>query len=334
MELRKKIDNHWETLKTSKDNWDGWRTVLIPSQNSIDIMVALLKPRSSVGIGIHISKQNTEEIKKLNYKNFKIEIQKRESAQDVIFIYLIDDIFYDIFLDFSVSVIQDILNLHDDSKLVSTLKSKLDTWSRFMKHGSKRILSRELQVGLLGELFCLDKIYFQNFDHLSALNQWEGPYSKLHDFRNPQISIEVKSTCSEPVSKISIDNCKQFDEEKANLLILCLQEFNINTPDGKVLPYYINEIKQKISKNDSLLNKFYDCLENYGYFKEYEDLYDDLFSFTKTSFYEVNEKFPKIKYKNLPDQLNEVKYDLNIPGIINFKIDINIVLDKLKESNL
>lgn len=66
----------------------------------------------------------------------------------------------------------------------------LDRWRRFWA-GTRGGLSREEQLGLLGELWLM--LEWLPRLSLPALNAWVGPLRGRHDFVTPALSIEVKT---------------------------------------------------------------------------------------------------------------------------------------------
>jgi hypothetical protein len=66
----------------------------------------------------------------------------------------------------------------------------LDRWRRFWA-GTRQGLTREEQLGLLGELWLM--LEWLRRLSLPALNAWVGPLRGRHDFVTPALSIEVKT---------------------------------------------------------------------------------------------------------------------------------------------
>ncbi|MBB5933759.1 PD-(D/E)XK motif protein [Streptomyces zagrosensis] len=70
----------------------------------------------------------------------------------------------------------------------------LASWTELLAR--TRGISEEKRVGLLGELYALERFAY-SFTWPIAIAAWRGPHSEEHDFGLPAYDVEVKSTASE-----------------------------------------------------------------------------------------------------------------------------------------
>jgi len=130
-----------------------------------------------------------------------------------------------------------------------------DYWSTYT-------LSREIQVGLFGELYILEKVA-KTIGWKKALNSWEGPDRGLHDFVFKNTLLEIKTTESDP-PKIYVDNPEQFFIPLTKTLILNV--CNICTGEGLDIRERMFELLGNISEEHK--NIFREKLYDYGFFEK------------------------------------------------------------------
>ena len=212
---------------------------------------------------------------------------------------------------------------------ISILRYKISDWFRLFAKQRDTKLSRENEIGLFGELKCLEEFLLDSTDYFNAINVWTGPFSELHDFTSNQFSIEVKSTLQQPQMSINISNPLQLDESRVLNLFLMIQQLEINS-HGHTLPALIENIKSKIGNVNDAARKFDECLEAYGYNDQYSSEYNDKFLKKETAFYKVNKNFPKIRYSDLDLGVHDVKYKISTHAIEIFKITHEIVEREIK----
>ena len=101
------------------------------------------------------------------------------------------DIFRE-FYDFLVEVLERIQRDGEDA--LEAVNGAWSAWGKLLNRQS--ILSRDKQVGLIGELWCLRRIYeARGLDF--ALNAWHRKENSEHDFSFEDFDIEAKSTITE-----------------------------------------------------------------------------------------------------------------------------------------
>jgi hypothetical protein len=200
---------------------------------------------------------------------------------------------------------------------IDSLESVISAWVKFWSK-QKPEVSRELLLGLLGELIALDEILDLSE---STHSIWEGPKGAPQDFRGPSDSLEVKVQGSHTgpiVHKIN------------GLLQLQIPE------DGKL---YVLSIRAKLGSNGShafhdLVSRvsalsifkapeahsfFTKALEAAGYSKNLPvdfSRYDVI----EMGIYEVTKSFPRITKDvvSLDPRVMDVTYSVNFSGAAEF----------------
>jgi hypothetical protein len=92
------------------------------------------------------------------------------------------------FLGF-VETVADAIQLQG-AEAVAAVQTSMRLFRRLLR--DVQLVSRERVLGLLGELWVLDRLI--DTDGAAALDSWTGPRGEAHDFRSGAVELEVKTT--------------------------------------------------------------------------------------------------------------------------------------------
>ena len=95
--------------------------------------------------------------------------------------------------------------------------------SVLLDHQITRLLTKESQIGLYGELYVLSKILIKKFTNKNSINFWTGP-SKKHDFTTERNLIEIKTTTtnSKKINTLIIEVVKS--DKRLDIIFLQIKE--------------------------------------------------------------------------------------------------------------
>jgi len=188
--------------------------------------------------------------------------------------------------------------------------------------------SRETEVtlekvrGLYGELLELKRLLTSNqMDYVKIIDGWHRPSPANHDFDYDDFSIEVK-TIGRTTTKVKISS-----------------EYQLNSQNSKQLFLKVSKIDSIEKSNEDSLGKIYEDilllfknnpLQLIFQLKCAEDIFFSYLGPTKmpflfklweieSTFYCVNNDFPKICFDNLHNGISNVKYEIDISSITSFK---------------
>ena len=185
------------------------------------------------------------------------------------------------------------------------------------------ILSREKQIGLIGELWFfqfLTKIY--GFDY--SLDSWHKDNSAEHDFCCPNFDVEVKSTTSE--QRIHLINSMYQLEASAgrDLFLLSIQLTpSARSATGSMsLSNMVESLLQTASTID-LKDAFKRRLEFTGWKEEHSRHYAQTYLLrTSPAVIPVDDLCPRVTYRDLIkienfqiDRLKSVTYRIDVSGL-------------------
>lgn len=202
---------------------------------------------------------------------------------------------------------------------LGSLRVALDSVTeRFSELLSKsKILSAEKQLGLLGELLVVRELAKITLGDPTGF--WLGPEREEHDFKLPEIDIEVKTTASER-RQHTIGSLSQLMASQGRpLYLISIQLTRASAGSGFSLSETIDELNALGSISSPSLEQ---KLERYGWRKEHHHLYRVRF---ETRFdpmvYLVNESFPRLTAASLdmPEgtaaRISDISYRLDLEGL-------------------
>ena len=131
--------------------------------------------------------------------------------------------------------------VRDGADPFSALQRTLDQWRALLQ--SVGLLSEERQIGLIGELWLLDRLREQLGP--STITSWTGPDREPHDFRVGSFEFEVKVTRAE--ARIhTINGLYQLQQTPGRtLFILSLQLAPAGT-GGQSLPARVHKLRAEL----------------------------------------------------------------------------------------
>ena len=213
----------------------------------------------------------------------------------------------------------DLMECSKDSEY--PLKAMLDRYSNWLillQKAKAGIMSVSRQKGLLAELLYLkDQIQLVGEDE--ALAAWVGPEGCDQDFVFADSWSEVKAT-SKASNSVLISSLQQLDREDIGELIVYFMDKLSAQGDGDFsLSQVVDEVKNMIRLPHN--KDLYDCkLAMYGFYYNDADQYQNIYySLSERRDYEVNHSFPRLSVKNVPREIIEARYRMDLASIESFR---------------
>lgn len=248
------------------------------------------------------------------------EINQTLNSENYIFEIIVEDIRKNVF------------RMNKKETIQSAVIGVLRKWKDFFAAEKSVLMSKERQQGMYGELKYLEEL-LDEYGGV-AVNYWAGCKYETHDFYINSNAVEVKTTSTKEPYKIHISSENQLDksEIKGELLIR-FYALRKSESDGETLEKLIRKIKQKIAYNITLLYKFENDIEQYGYYEEVAMKYTTGYTIRECKTFRVNENFPCITKQILKNGISNCTYDLLTISCINYEIDkdeTNMILRGVK----
>lgn len=256
-----------------------------------------------------------------NFKDIETKEMKTSFSDDNLVIILKDSLNWEIFKVFCDDLVLSSEELLDSNKVSQKLYNRINEWKDLLQGKLKKILSLEEQMGLFSEVLTLKELILVNGGNV---NSWRGPDKDSQDFLCNNCAIEVKSCLSSKRKLATISSKYQLETEKQKLFMIFYSLTKIE--DGLNLNQLINETLNLI-KIESEKTIFLKKLLEIGYSFEETEYFS--FNVDSKSYFDINEKFPKLISTSIDSEIVEVKYKIDLSLCNEFLINENKVLGAL-----
>lgn len=220
-----------------------------------------------------------------------------------------------LFVSFCLDMINTSFDIDKENGYCFLIK-RYKEWKMMFKTKGRKISDKEIQ-GLIGELLFLWKYAMPIFGEQDAIKGWGGIDHQKKDFSINQTRFEVKTT---NLSKdtVTISSVDQLLSEKIGFLVVYYLERRAPAYDGIKLNALVSQISKSIKSYDVKLD-FMQKLSDFGYEKNVDY---DYFVFEMQGYviYKINNAFPRINKDMLKQGIINVKYDLYLGDLKEFKI--------------
>lgn len=198
---------------------------------------------------------------------------------------------------------------------IVAIKNRFSTWKKLFKNPSSA-MTDETYKGLFGELYFLKNWMIQKYGSNIAVNSWSGADRTAKDFSVSKDWFEIK-TVSTNAETVKISSLTQLDSPFVGKLVLVKTEkMSDEYDDGECsVEQLMTSILDQIS-DESVKDLFVEKVVQYGYDIDNTNLNSHKYRTSKMCFYKVDNDFPKITAKEVPNiEIVRVSYELSISSI-------------------
>ena len=219
----------------------------------------------------------------------------------------------------------------DERIALTRFLARLADWQQLFRRLTHRILSREEQRGLWGELWVVREVFAPAADLNIAVNCWRGPMGADQDFQTEHTCIEVKTSTAATFDRVSISSERQLEMPAEITLLLLGLSLEGRPRHGETLPEIVESTR--VSASESGCQHLLDPrLELRGYSEEDAGHYSDIgYSVRSIHPFRVEEGFPKIVSRDLQAGISEVRYTLSTASCGRFEIPFERPAELLEE---
>jgi hypothetical protein len=266
------------------------------------------------------------ELKNYRFRGVEIFPIELENAFELN-IYLLDTDLKDIFSFFIQNVLEEIFECVIENEALTKTLNIIAKWKKLFDKINFNGLNTEQQKGLIGELLFFNYLLDNQKSPLNILNAWTGADFEDKDFTFGAMGVEIKFT-SAKTPKITISSERQLDTQNLNELFLFLYTAEEVKENGFSLNSLVEQIRHKISANETDLKLFNENLMLLGYFEEDKAHYNKMYSLKKTFAFAVVSDFPRIIKSQIPLSIYNVSYSIELSAIEQFIVNAETVLQK------
>jgi hypothetical protein len=238
----------------------------------------------------------------------------------------------DIFARFCDDIIATVSSAETEAIAVQALVGRTWKWHALLKGARKTTLSREAQLGLIGELQTLLQVIAPTAGIGTALEAWRGSEGAPKDFELYNMCIECKARGASSRAKVRITSEHQLADVPGQRIFLIVSTYSTGTKNGHGvmnLHQVVELLRSTISKQlPSSTEMLEEKLESAGYEDEHE--YDLFAGHLDSQAFGIEDGFPRIVPSTYPNGPSEVSYDLPLSSISRFEVAISEVQELIK----
>lgn len=213
----------------------------------------------------------------------------------------------------------DLMECSKDSEYpLNMVLNRYSNWLILLQKAKAGIMSVSRQKGLLAELLYL-KDQIQLIGEGEALAAWVGPEGCDQDFVFADSWSEVKAT-SKASDSVLISSLQQLDrEDMGELIVYFMDKLSTQGNADFSLPQVVQQIQDMIQLPHN--KDLYECkLAMYGYyFKDADHYLGIYYNLSEKRAFEVSPSFPRLSVHNVPYEITEAKYRIDLASIESFR---------------
>lgn len=225
-----------------------------------------------------------------------------------------------VFYAFCNDLVDSITEKFDEAEALLQLKNRYHSWKSMFKN--RRKMSPEINQGLFGELYFMDKYLFPKYTPDNVVGAWAGPNGYSKDFSINDTWYEVKTTLSTS-NVVKISSLGQLSSTTpGNLVVIKVDKMSESFEDGFSNIYDLfKSIMMKVASNETK-EKFIEKLLKYG-FDINENSNTEKYKFNECNIYGVDDGFPRLLESDIKYQeIGKITYELILNTLEKFKKEL------------
>lgn len=220
--------------------------------------------------------------------------------------------------DVFIAMSSDIIEYSKDETTIRAALTKVlqryAQWLKLLEHKRNTLLSTNAQKGLIAELSFLKETIDRGMNPMEALAGWVGPDGADQDFVYSDGWHEIKATGASSTT-VTISSVEQLDGAPPGELVVFRIDKCAPAQTGAVTLYQlVHAVLSKLQLMPGTVDDFVLKLASIGYIdmQEYDSIH---FVISAKRHYEINDTFPKLGRANLPIEIANAEYQIDLPSI-------------------
>lgn len=252
-------------------------------------------------------------------KLIEVALKMRNDGKMALSFSLLDNAYESLFLIFCNDIITICEKAGSDQAIVCAI-TRWKYWKEMFGKRKQTVLDKQEIKGLIGELLILKECLLSKWGEERAVQAWMGPLLGHKDFEIDNTWYEVKSV-NENAIQIKISSFEQLEsEEKGHLVVVRLEDTSTVAENSININKLVLEIISLISDVENL-NVLQTKLDNIGY--SFDEEYNSWnFLYKGRQSYYVDDKFPRIRKRDVDNAIGNAQYTILLDGIEGFKEDL------------
>ncbi|QNN55559.1 PD-(D/E)XK motif protein [Diaphorobacter ruginosibacter] len=230
-------------------------------------------------------------------------------------------------LDVIAAEIIDALHKGATIRRIRLIQGILVKWRKFWSDAPQKLLSKEKQIGLFGELWFLKEWLIPQLGIEKGVSMWRGPLGSRNDFEAEGLSIEVK-TSSRADESHQVNGLEQLLALEGTTLFLFSLLIREEAGGAESLPSLVAELRETLKTEYEAQAQFEGMLAAADFQESDIEQYQKLrFRIRGQGLYRVEEGFPRLIPSSIVGGLvagiHDIKYGLRLDVAKNWLVADN-----------
>jgi len=310
------LKEKWRSI-SDNDPFRGYKSVRLSAKCASDLFIGVNES------GLHclilmLPKDYKHETKPIDREKISLNVFPKKH---LLVVTLLDSDYSNLFDDLILSLLNAISELHDVESYCKSFIQMFYQWISFFTPNNNERLSKEVIMGLWGEMFLLKElIEDSNVIKVNELLEgWVGPYNRSQDFIFADKNIEVKTKYLANAT-VGISSEYQLEVGDGKELVLSVVSVCEDFTKGLSIKDVLLSIKQGVYEHLGDFSILLKALSQKGLSLQNINEYDN-FRFHPIHIYHydcLQEGFPRITTFSINEGISAVKYNLNISNISQY----------------
>lgn len=310
------LKKKWKYVSDS-ETFSGYKSVRLSAECVSDLFIGVNES------GLHcliliLPKDYKHEIRAIDREKISLSVF---SKKHLLVITLLDSEYSSLFDDLILSLLHAISEMQDVESYCKNFIRIFYQWLSFFAPSHNERLSKEVVMGLWGEMFLLNKLIDDSngIKINELLEGWVGPYNRSQDFIFVDKNIEVKTKHLANVT-VSISSEHQLEADEGKQLVLSIVSVREDLTNGLSIKDVLLSIKRSVFEHLGDFGILLKTISQKGLSLQDINEYDN-FRFYPIHIYDydcLKEGFPKITTFNIIEGISKVKYNLNVNNISQY----------------
>jgi Putative PD-(D/E)XK family member, (DUF4420) len=319
--LRVELQTKWQEASLTGRSGHEWRGVALSVQAPVRFVAGIREPDDRIALLIEAPLTSAPpSLFRLQADGLSVTDQRRPNEGILrLAIALERDELQNVFEVLAADIIDVVIPSTTAPAALTAAIRRLEAWQACLKL-RRQGLSREEQIGLVGELMVLE-LLAEEIGYSDAVEAWQGPLEGIHDFSRHGMAIEVKSAVGVG-SLLRISRLNQLESSGLSALTIARPRLREDA-NGKSLSGVIWKIRDDIARSSPhALSAFNERLIRAGYLDLDSDAYDGLYLVMHELYgFEVANEFPRLTASTVPAGIVEGSYVIDERSISGFRLD-------------
>lgn len=237
------LNAKWNEAAHTTRSGHEWRGVALSSLSPVRLLAAVREPDERIALLVEGPMSAAPSVK-LRFETQGLSLTEQRRPSENVFriaVTLERNEFKDVFEALCADLVLVVSVVSNAISAFAAITKRLEAWQACLRL-RKGALSREDQIGLLGELAVL-RIFAEVAGHSAAVEAWKGPVDGVHDFVAGGAAVEVKSVLGIG-THLQISHFDQLEFTGLSSLTIGRVRFR-EGPDGKSLPSQVENIRRE-----------------------------------------------------------------------------------------